>query len=295
MTFDEALAGAAQETAACLSSLLPEASSPAPRLVAAMRHAVLGPGKRLRPFFVLESAALFGVPRARAVRTGAALEALHCYSLVHDDLPAMDDDSLRRGQPTVHVAFGEATAILAGDALLTLAFELLASAETHPDAKVRCELIGGLASAAGKGGMAAGQMLDLEAERVPRQDAAAVARIQALKTGALFAFACDAGAILGGAARSERDALQTYAKASGFAFQIADDLLDAESDAAVIGKAAGKDKARGKATLVDLLGVAAARQRARDLTDEALAALAPFGEGAALLRNAALYLVNRQR
>ena len=294
MTFEEALAQGAAETVALLDTLLPETSSPAPRLVSAMRHAVLGPGKRLRPFFVIESAALFGVPRARAVRTGAALETLHCYSLVHDDLPAMDDDTLRRGLPTVHVAFDEATAILAGDALLTLAFELLASPETHPDAGVRCELIGGLANAAGKGGMAAGQMLDLEAERQPRQDAGAVARIQSLKTGALFEFACAAGAILGGATRSERDALQAYARASGLAFQIVDDLLDAESDAAAIGKAAGKDKARGKATLIDILGSAAARRRARDLTEEALAALAPFGDRAALLRNAALYLVNRQ-
>ncbi|CAN5323102.1 polyprenyl synthetase family protein [soil metagenome] len=295
MTFEQALERAARDTAALLDTLLPDEPAPAPRLIAAMRYAVLGPGKRLRPFFVIESAALFDVPRERAVRAGTALEALHCYSLVHDDLPAMDDDDLRRGQPTVHVAFDEATAILAGDALLTLAFEILASPATHPDAVVRCALISGLAQAAGKGGMAAGQMLDLDAERLPRQDMTAVARIQSLKTGALFEFACAAGALLGGAAPSERDALASYARASGLAFQIADDLLDAESETAAIGKTAGKDRERGKATLVDLLGVADARRRARDLIDEALAALAPFGERAAVLREAALYLVNRQR
>lgn len=295
MTFERVLEAAARDTENLLARLLATDGAPAPRLLEAMRYAVLGPGKRLRPFLVIESAALFGVPPGRALRTGAALECLHCYSLVHDDLPAMDDDHLRRGRPTLHKAFDEATAILGGDALLTFAFEILSEPATHPDAAIRCALIAALAKAAGKDGMAAGQMLDLEAERLPPQDLAAVTRIQSLKTGALFDFACAAGAILGSAAPNEHAALALYADRAGLAFQIADDLLDVESDPATIGKATAKDRVRGKATLIDLFGIEGARARARDLAEEASAALAPFGPRADTLREAARFLVTRTK
>ena len=224
------------------------------RLLAAMRHAALGGGKRLRPFLVVETAALFAAPRERALMAGAAVECVHGYSLVHDDLPAMDDAATRRGRPSTHHAFDEATAILAGDALLTFAFDILAGPETHPDAAVRVELVGALTRAAGIGGMAGGQMLDLIAEGrfgsgpEPR-DEGAVTMLQAMKTGALLRFACHAGAILGGADPAQRAALDAYGVALGQAFQIADDLLDLEGDAAMLGKSTGKDTVAGKATL----------------------------------------------
>jgi farnesyl diphosphate synthase len=263
-----------------------------------MRHACLGGGKRLRPFLVVESAALFGVPRGRALMAGAALECVHCYSLVHDDLPAMDDDELRRGRPTVHKAFDEATAVLAGDALLTLAFDVMARAETHPDAPVRVALVSALARAAGLGGMAGGQMLDLAAEG--RFGAAAlgeaeVRALQAMKTGALLRFACLAGALLGEAGAAGTEALARYGEALGEAFQIADDLLDVEGDAAAVGKATGKDVAAGKATLVGLLGVDGARARLGTLVAAAEAALAPFGPAAATLQAAARFVAQRDR
>lgn len=269
-----------------------------PRLVEAMRHASLGGGKRLRPFLVIESAALFGVSRDRAMMTGAALECVHCYSLVHDDLPAMDNDDMRRGRPTVHRAFDEATAILAGDSLLTFAFDLLARPQTHPDAKIRIALVLALSRAAGLGGMAGGQMLDLAAEGRfagnPAHDANDVARLQAMKTGALLHFACTAGALLADTPADARSALSRYGRALGQAFQIADDLLDVEGDQALTGKAVGKDAASGKATLVSVLGAVEARKRLNELVAEADAALAPFGAKAAILRAAARFVAERQ-
>jgi farnesyl diphosphate synthase len=269
-----------------------------PRLLAAMRHAVLGGGKRLRPFLVVETAALFGVKRAGALEAGAALECLHCYSLVHDDLPAMDDDALRRGQPTVHKAFDQATAILAGDALLTLAFDVMARSEVHPDAAVRIALVSELARAAGLGGMAGGQMIDLAAEGrfadKRRLSESEIATMQAMKTGALIRFACRAGAILGQADAGAGAGIDRYGAAIGQAFQIADDLLDVEGDAETLGKAAHKDAAAGKATLVAALGVSGARARLDALVAEADAALAPFAAKADMLRAAARFIAERR-
>jgi farnesyl diphosphate synthase len=268
------------------------------RLLEAMRYACLAGGKRLRPFLVAESAALFSVPRAQALMTGAALECVHCYSLAHDDLPAMDDDDLRRGRPTLHKAFDEATAILAGDSLLTLAFDLLARPQTHPDANVRVVLIAELARASGLGGMAGGQMLDLAAEGrfgTSALDENGVVTLQRMKTGALIRFASIAGGILGNADPKQRDALARYGEAFGAAFQIADDLLDVEGDAATIGKAVGKDAASGKATLVGLLGVAGARERLARCVADAHAALSPFGKADETLALAADYAAARKR
>lgn len=270
------------------------------RLLEAMRYASLAGGKKLRPFLVVETAALFDVPRERALMAGAALECVHCYSLVHDDLPAMDNDDLRRGQPTAHKAFDEATAILAGDSLLTFAFDLMTRPETHPDAATRVELVSQLARAAGLGGMAGGQMLDLaaegrfEARRTPL-DARSIATLQAMKTGALLRFACIAGAILGQAQPSERAALARYGEKLGEAFQIADDLLDVEGDAATVGKATGKDAASGKATLVDILGVAAARTRLAELVKDAHSAISAFGDRAGILKTAARFVAERSK
>jgi len=301
--FATRLAVAAGETESVLERLLAdeplagEIARP-PRLTAAMRHAVLGGGKRLRPFLVVESAALFGPNGAGALLAGAALELVHCYSLVHDDLPAMDDDDLRRGRPTVHKAFDDATAILTGDALLTLAFDVIARPEVHADAGVRSALVMELARAAGIGGMAGGQMLDLAAEGrfEPKRDLKEneIAMLQAMKTGALLRFACRAGAILGKAAAGELDALDRFGVAIGKAFQIADDLLDVEGDIATLGKAAGKDAAAGKATLVAVLGVKGAHARLDALIAEADAALAPFGAKADTLRSAARFIAERR-
>jgi farnesyl diphosphate synthase len=274
--------------------LAPEpASSGEAGLLEAMRYAALGGGKRLRPFLLIESARLFGVTEDGALDAAAALECIHCYSLVHDDLPCMDDDALRRGRPTTHIAFGEATAVLAGDALLTLAFGILSEPSTHPDPSVRVALIALLAEAAGVGGMAGGQALDLAAEGRslgPME----VATMQAMKTGALFRFACKAGAVLGRAGEVERGALDAYASAFGQAFQLADDILDAEGDAAAMGKAAAKDAGRGKATLVALLGIDAARARLKALVEDAEAALAPFGDKGATLKEAARFVASRR-
>jgi farnesyl diphosphate synthase len=270
------------------------------RLLEAMRYASLGGGKRIRPFLVVASADLFAVPRQRSLMVGAALELVHCYSLVHDDLPAMDDDSLRRGRPTAHKAFDEATAILAGDSLLTFAFDVLSRSEAHPDASVRVALIQALARAAGLGGMAGGQLLDLGAEgrfadgRPQRLDEAAILTLQAMKTGALLRFACAAGGILGGASAAERTALDRYGSIVGQAFQIADDLLDVEGDSATLGKAAHKDADAGKATLVGILGLGPAKARLTALVDEAETTLAPFGERAAILIEAAKFIANRK-
>lgn len=263
------------------------------RLGQAMRYAALGGGKRLRPFLLIESARLFGIDEEDALGPACALECVHCYSLVHDDLPAMDDDALRRGRPTVHIAFDEATAILAGDGLLTLAFEILSDPATQPDAAVRAELVFLLARAAGWHGMVFGQALDLDAEG-HRLSLEEVARMQSLKTGALFGFACEAGAALGRAEPQQRAALSAYASAFGRAFQLADDLLDAEGDAALLGKAVAKDDARGKATIVALLGPDEARKGLKALVAEAESALTPFGEKAATLVEAARFVASRR-
>ena len=270
-----------------------------PRLLDAMRYTSLGAGKRFRPFLVVESASLFDVPREQALMAGVALECVHCYSLVHDDLPAMDNDDLRRGQPTAHKAFDEATAILAGDGLLTFAFDILARPETHPSPAVRVDLVLALARSAGLGGMVGGQMLDLAAEGrfdrgVPQQLVEPeVATLQAMKTGALLKFACRAGAILGQASAPQREALDRYGTAVGKAFQIADDLLDVEGDPALVGKQTGKDAEAGKATIVGLLGPEGARARLRTLVAEAETALAPFGATAAVLIAGARFVAER--
>jgi farnesyl diphosphate synthase len=292
----------AAETEALLDRLL--ASPPAAgelarpaRLIDAMRYASLGGGKRFRPFLVVESAGLFAVPRDNALMAGAALECIHCYSLVHDDLPAMDNDELRRGQPTAHRKFDEATAILAGDGLLTFAFDLLSRAETHADAAVRVELVSALARAAGIGGMAGGQMLDLAAEGrfgAVSHGADEVRLLQAMKTGALLRFACQAGGILGRASRAQREALTRYGAAVGEAFQIADDLLDIEGDPALVGKSTGKDSAAGKATFASVLGIAGAKRRLAELVAEAETALAPFGTSAAMLVEGAHFVAERR-
>ncbi|WP_084174826.1 polyprenyl synthetase family protein [Afifella pfennigii] len=261
------------------------------RLVEAMRHALLAGGKRLRPFLMAEAAALFGAEK-EPLTAGAAVECLHTYSLVHDDLPAMDDDDLRRGMPTVHKAFDEATAILAGDTLLTLAFQLLAEPETHADAAVRAELVLLLARATGAGGMTGGQMRDLAAEHC-QLDAPAVRELQAMKTGALIAVSCEMGAAYAGAGETEREALRHFGAAIGRAFQIADDLIDTQSSAEVAGKATGKDAAAGKATLVSLMGPAAARQLLEETVREAEAWLEPYGERAEVLLATARFIAQR--
>jgi farnesyl diphosphate synthase len=266
------------------------------RLMDAMRHAVLGGGKRLRPFLAVETARMLGREGEGPLRAGVAVELLHGYSLVHDDLPSMDDDDLRRGRPTVHRAFDEATAILAGDALQTLAFEVLADPATHPDGAVRAELVLGLARAAGLSGMVGGQMLDLAAEgRYGRDvlDETAVRRLQAMKTGAILAFSVEAGAIVAGADAGTRAGLLAYGRALGAAFQVADDILDREATPEQLGKRTGKDAERGKGTLVDLLGLDGARAECRRLVDEAEAALAGFGERAQGLREAVRFTVER--
>jgi farnesyl diphosphate synthase len=272
-----------------------------PRLIEAMRHAVLGGGKRLRPLLVVESAVLFGVGESRSMYAAAAFELLHCYSLVHDDLPAMDDDDTRRGKPTVHKAFDEATAILAGDALQTLAFDLLSRETTHPDPAVRAALVQCLAKASGIGGMAGGQMLDLEAEgrftqskTPPGLVLADVEKLQRMKTGALLAACCRAGAILGKANSHDTEAVARFGRAIGFAFQLADDLLDAEGDAAAVGKAVGKDAAKNKATFVGLMGPIAAKRKLGELVDEAKRALRPFGDRAEWLAACADFIAARK-
>ena len=270
------------------------------RLMQAMRYASLGGGKRVRPFLVVETAAMFDVPRHQALSVGAALECIHCYSLIHDDLPAMDDDALRRGRPTAHKAFDEATAILAGDGLLTFAFDILSRSEAHADPAVRIALVSALARAAGLGGMVGGQILDLAAEgrfaggAPQRLGETEVRTLQAMKTGALLHFGCLAGAILGQARPEQREAVSKFGLLFGQAFQVADDLLDVEGDAATVGKATGKDAAAHKATLVGVLGVDAAKSVLHRLVQDAEAALAPFGETAAVLKAAARFVADRR-
>ncbi len=263
------------------------------RLTAAMRHAALGAGKRLRPFLVIESARLLGLTGDGPVRAGAALECVHCYSLVHDDLPAMDDDDMRRGRPTVHRAFDEATAILAGDALLTMAFAILADPATDRDARIRADLIAGLAEAAGAAGMVGGQQLDLAAENQALGDED-IARLQAMKTGALFRYACEAGAIMGRASAEKRERLAEFGAAFGAIFQLADDLIDATGDPLSAGKQTGKDAGRGKATFVARHGVKAARALIEGKVAGAIELLAPFGKEGKVLSDAVRFAARRE-
>mgnify|MGYP001040060155 CR=1 FL=1 len=263
------------------------------RLTAAMRHGVLNGGKRLRPFLLMESAALFAADKEPALHAAAALELVHCYSLIHDDLPAMDDDDLRRGQPTVHKAFDEATAILAGDSLLTYAFDVISSGTEGLDPLIRVELVTGLARAAGVGGMAGGQALDLEAETV-KPDEQGIIRLQAMKTGALIRYACEAGALIGRAVRGDRERLSEFGAAIGLAFQLTDDLLDVTAEAAQLGKATHKDEAAGKATLVSIHGVEWTRRQLAGLVEQAEALLQPFGSQADVLKAAARFIAERQ-
>ncbi len=287
--FRDRLEFVADQVGAHLDAVL--AGYPDQPVVHAMRYAVSG-GKRLRAFLVVEGAALYGVDPARALNAAAAIEAVHAYSLVHDDLPCMDDDDLRRGLPTVHVKWDQATAVLAGDALQTLAFDLLSDPATHADADVRVDLIGSLARASGARGMVYGQALDIAAESADRPlTLNEITELQAGKTGALIAWSAEAGARL---ARADIAPMTRYATALGLAFQIADDILDIEGDAAEVGKAVGKDAAAGKATFVTLLGLEGAKARARDLIDEAIGALEPYGAGADTLRDAARFVISRR-
>ena len=295
--FGEALSAAASRAERMLESCLPAAGGRGEaELAAAMRHAVLDGGKRLRAFLALEVAGLFGAEGPGAERVAAAVECLHAYSLVHDDLPCMDDDDLRRGKPTVHKVWDEATAVLAGDALQSLAFEILADPATHADGGVRARLVLRLAVASGHAGMVGGQAIDLAAERAeapltgPR-----VKRLQALKTGALIEFAAEAGAIVARAPEADIARIRAYAQALGEAFQIADDLLDVTGTEAELGKRVGKDAGAGKATFVDILGVVGARARAAELVAEAARHLAPYGARAARLAEAARFVVERRR
>jgi farnesyl diphosphate synthase len=291
------LAAAMAESAAlvndALERILPKSDYAERKLFDAMRYSALGGGKRLRPFLVLSAARLFGVAEECALRAAAAVEAVHCYSLVHDDLPAMDNSDLRRGRPTAHKQFDEATAILAGDGLLTIAFEIMADARTHEDPKVRCNLVTALAKASGANGMVGGQMLDLIAETT-ELDIGAITRLQRMKTGELIAFSAEAGAILGKASVQHHNALRAYAHDLGLAFQIVDDLLDAEGTEAETGKSVGRDVKAGKATFVTILGPDRARQQAGLLSEQAIQHLACFQGRAAHLEDVARFVVDRK-
>jgi len=290
---EQAMARAARLVEEALDGLLPDVEGMEGRLAEAMRYASLGGGKRMRAFLVLESASLFGVAETSAARVAASVEMIHAYSLVHDDLPAMDDDDLRRGKPSTHKAFDEATAILAGDALQTKAFEVLAESATHSDPLARCELVAALGAAAGARGMAGGQMIDMVSEG-KALTAAAVTRLQALKTGRLIQYSAEAGAILGRASYQQRHQLAAYGRDVGAAFQIADDILDVEGAAEELGKTAGKDEAAGKATMVAVLGIDMARAHAEMLAKQAADHLREFGERAETLRALAGFVVARR-
>lgn len=292
MTLSAALDAFTTEIDDMLGAFVESPDGPEARLFEAMRYALLLGGKRLRPFLVVASADMFLVRRDCSMRVAAAVEMVHAYSLVHDDLPCMDDDDMRRGHPATHRKFDEATAVLTGDTLLTTAFEILAAQGTHELAEVRAELVFALAKAAGGHGMAGGQMIDVLAEHTAF-DMPQITRLQAMKTGALLAFSCEAGAILGRATEAQRLALHGYAHDLGLAFQIKDDLLDVEGDAATLGKRVGKDAARGKATFVSILGVERARQQAKMLADQAIAHLQDFGADAEKLREVARFVVAR--
>lgn len=291
---EQAMARVARDVDHAFDLLLAIPDDPRRRLYEAMRYAAIGGGKRLRPLLVCASCDLYAVDAAAALRVATAIECIHVYSLVHDDLPAMDDDDMRRGKPTVHRAFDEAAAILAGDALLALAFEVLADPVTHADPFVRSELCLELARASGPAGMAGGQMMDLAAGDAP-MDLATITRLQQLKTGALFGFCLEAGAIMGRVPPEGRTHLRGYARNIGLAFQIADDLIDVEGSAEAAGKAVGKDAAAGKATFVSHLGVDRAREQARLLVGQAIEHLSDHGAEADLLRGIAEYIIDRDR
>jgi farnesyl diphosphate synthase len=293
VTVAHALAIAAELTDALIGRLLEVPPGLESRVYEAMRYSALAPGKRLRPLLVLAGARLFGVATRSALQVAAAIEMVHAYSLIHDDLPAMDNSDLRRGRPTCHKEFDDATAVLAGDGLLTMAFGVLSDPDTHGDPAVRCELVAELARAAGAAGMVGGQMIDLIAEK-QTLDIGAITRLQRMKTGALIAFSCEAGAMLAKAPPELRTALRGYAHDLGLAFQIADDLLDVEGSAADIGKPVGADAAAGKATFVSILGVERARAQAELLVRQAVAHLDLFSERAELLRQVARFVVNRR-
>lgn len=284
---------AAERVETALDGLLPRAVGPETRLLDAMRYAALSGGKRLRPFFTLESGRLFDADEGWLLRTACAIECVHTYSLIHDDLPCMDDDDLRRGRATLHRAFDEATALLAGDALLTLAFELMAEPPTHPDPQMRCLLIAGLAKAAGAGGMVAGQAADMASHEIG-SDLIAVTRMNRMKTGSLINFSVEAGAIIGCASDAERTALSRYAHDVGLAFQMVDDLLDAEGVVRDTGKAVGKDKARGKVNFVTVLGTDATRERVKMLASQAKRHLGMFGPRGRILLDAVDFIVERR-
>ena len=293
VTFEDRLRDIADRTTAAIDTLLPPVQGPEQKLLSAMRYAALAGGKRMRPFFVIEVGRLFDADETALLRTAVAVECIHTYSLIHDDLPCMDDDDLRRGRPTVHREYDEATAVLAGDGLLTFAFEILADPGTHRDPQMRCLLVTALAKASGPLGMVGGQMIDMSGETV-EGDMAAVARMNRLKTGALISFSVEAGALLGAAPDDARHALTRYATDVGVIFQMADDILDVAGDAASAGKALAKDAAAGKVNLVSLLGIDGARQRVRLLAAQAKNHLALFGSRSKVLSEAVDFIVDRR-
>ncbi len=289
----QALSSAASAVDAELEKILPKPHGAHARIHEAMRYAIFAGGKRVRPFLVLTTSRLFGIEGERAARTAAAIEALHTYSLVHDDLPCMDDDDLRRGRPTVHIAFDEMTAVLTGDALLTLAFEILADPKTHASAEVRCKLVARLAEASGHDGMIGGQLIDMLAA-TNENGAKEIIHLQSLKTGQLFEFSCEAGAILGQASNDDRQRLRSYARDMGLVFQITDDLLDVTSSAEKTGKAVGKDGDQGKATFVSIYGISRARDEAHKIAVRAAEAVQPFDNIAPELSALPFYLLDRE-
>jgi farnesyl diphosphate synthase len=292
--FEQRLNEVADRITVALDQLIPAANGPEAKLMRAMRHGALSKGKRLRPFILIEVGRMFGGQEKALLRAAAAVECLHAYSLIHDDLPCMDDDDYRRGQPTVHKAFDEATAVLAGDALQALAFEILASPETHRDGMMRCRLIERMAAAAGARGMVGGQIIDMNPISETDEPLQVLTRMQRLKTGALITFAGEAGALLGGALENERQAIAGYTNDLGLAFQIVDDLLDVEGDPEILGKAVAKDQSAGTVNFVSLLGVQGARDRVRYLAAQAKQHLASFGSRASSLLHTVDFVLYRR-